>query len=255
MVHTGEAHAPSKRSKSTCSRGNSSPVASQVWASAPARSASSAAMSAARSRSRPGSSSTTKASEPNRSVMISSVSISHGSHDSIPSEELALGQPLPLFSTPGAGGHQPLRRGPHRRHRPHFPSGEDHRFIQRVGGPLVGHRELGEAVHLVAPQVDPHRAVGGGREHVHDGAPHREHPPVLHLHVAPVAPGGQIGHQSVEVNAVAPTPPPPARRRRNRTLGAGAGPEPGPPAPAGTATDREAAKWPGSAAPSFPHRG
>ena len=54
-------------------------------------------------------------------------------------------------------------------------------------GPLVGHGELGQAVDLVAPQVDAHRHVGGGGEHVDDRAPHGHLAPVLDLVLAAVA--------------------------------------------------------------------
>ena len=120
-----------------------------------------------------------------------------------PVEELALRQALPLLPTPGAGGHQPLGRGPNRRHWPHLPSRKYLNLLPRLGGTLIGHRELGEAVNLIAPQIDADRAVGGRREHIHDGTPHREHAPVLHLHIAPVAPAGQVSGQLAQINPIA----------------------------------------------------
>ena len=61
--------------------------------------------------------------------------------------------------------------------------------------PLVAHRERGQAVHLVAPQIDAHRHVGRGGEDVDDAAAHREFAAVLHLVLAPVAHGHELGQQ------------------------------------------------------------
>ena len=46
-----------------------------------------------------------------------------------------------------------------------------HRLGQRA---LVGHGERAQLVDLVAEEVDAHRVVGDGREHVEDAAAHRE---------------------------------------------------------------------------------
>jgi len=66
---------------------------------------------------------------------------------------------------------------------------EDLDPVERVGGPLIGDRELGQAVDLVAPQVDADRRVRRRGVDVEDGASDREVAPVLHLGVAPVAVG------------------------------------------------------------------
>ncbi len=79
-----------RRSKGRCSRGKSSSspavVAPHVLARVEARSASSASRSAARSRMRRGSSSSTRASGPTRSNSTCSPSVSHGSQLSMPSK-------------------------------------------------------------------------------------------------------------------------------------------------------------------------
>ena len=66
-------------------------------------------------------------------------------------------------------------------------AGEDLYLGDVHRGPLVGHGELGQAVDLVAPQVDAHGHVGGGGEHVDDRAPHGHLAPVLDLVLPPVA--------------------------------------------------------------------
>ena len=76
----------SSRSKGRYSRGKSRPSAPHVVASAPARSASSSAISTARSRMRRGSTSSTLAPSGSKSTSTCSSAVSHGSHDSIPSK-------------------------------------------------------------------------------------------------------------------------------------------------------------------------
>ncbi len=52
--------------------------------------------------------------------------------------------------------------------------------LDLVEGPLVGHRERADLLHVVAPQLDPHRVLLGRREDVDDAAAHRELAALLH---------------------------------------------------------------------------
>ena len=115
-------------------------------------------------------------------------------------EDLPLRQALPLLAAPRLGGDQPLGPGPHLLGGQQLPTGEHLHPLEGVRGPLVAHRELGEPVDLVAPEIDAHRAVGRGREHVDDRAPHGELAPVLHHLLAAVA---GIDERSYEVVAIA----------------------------------------------------
>ena len=107
----------SSRSKGRCRCGNVAARghAPRRRARCAARSASSARMSAARSRMRRGSISRTCASSGSRSSEECSPSASHGSHDSMPSNVEALGEPLPLLAAPRLGADERARPGPGRR--------------------------------------------------------------------------------------------------------------------------------------------
>ena len=91
IVRTGASVCVSRRSKGRCSRGQppladfDARVAPHVCARLAASAASSSSSSAARSRMRRGSTSATSASRPTRSNNTCSPSVSHGSHDSMPS--------------------------------------------------------------------------------------------------------------------------------------------------------------------------
>ena len=65
---------------------------------------------------------------------------------------------------------------------------------------MVADRERGQPVHLVAPQVDADGRVGGGGEDVDDAAAHRELATVLHLMLAPVPHGHQLGKELTHVD-------------------------------------------------------
>jgi hypothetical protein len=65
-------------------------------------------------------------------------------------------------------------------------------------GALVGDGEHPHLGHLVAPELDAHRVLGGGREHVEDAAAHRELSPLAD-HVDPgVGQGDQAFDDLVE---------------------------------------------------------
>ena len=118
-------------------------------------------------------------------------------------EELARRQPVPLLAAPGLGGHQAGGPGPGLRTGPQLPARVHLHPLDRGDGALVAHGELGDPVHLVAPEVDPHRGGGGGRVDVDDGAPHRHLPPALDLVLPPVAEGGQLLEEFDGVDHVA----------------------------------------------------
>ena len=111
-----------------------------------------------------------------------------------------LGQLLPLLPSPRLGANQLVGPGPHLVGGEQLAAAEDLDAGHVAGRALGVDRELGEAVHLVAPQVDAHRHVGGGREHVDDRSPHRHLAPVLDLVLAAVAGGDERGQQVVRVD-------------------------------------------------------
>ena len=120
-------------------------------------------------------------------------------------EDLALREPLPLLAAPRLQRDEPLGPLAHLVGGQQLAAAEDLDHLEVVGGALVAHRELGEPVDLVAPQVDAHGPVGGGREHVDDRAAHGERPAVLHHLLAVVAGADQRGDQLVAV-ALLPRP-------------------------------------------------
>ncbi len=90
---------------------------------------------------------------------------------------------------------------------------------------LVADGERGEAVDLVAPQVDADRLVRRRGEHVDDAAAHRELPAVLDLVLAPVPARHQLGQRAHRARAGRPartttgavSPSGPSRWSRART--------------------------------------
>ncbi len=81
-----------------------------------------------------------------------------------------------------------------------LPAGEELHLGAVDGGALVGHRELAQAVDLVAPEVDADRLVGGGREDVDDRAPHGDLAPVLDLVLPAVAEVDELLDQALLVD-------------------------------------------------------
>ena len=90
---------------------------------------------------------------------------------------------------------------------------DDRRQVVRRA--LVADGEGGQPVDLVAPQVDAHRHVGRGGEHVDDPPAHGELPAVLDLVLAPVALVHQPVQQRVEVDLI-PAPDDDGRVRVER---------------------------------------
>ena len=117
-------------------------------------------------------------------------------------ELVAVGQPVPLVATPRLGPDQAGGPVTHGLVGDQLAAAEQLDGPQVVDGALVGHVEPGQPVDLVAPQVDAHRLVGGGREDVDDPAPHGQLPAVLDDGLASVAHGHQLADQLGHVDAV-----------------------------------------------------
>ena len=172
------------------------------WRASRPATASSSSSSCARSRMRFGSTSSTSAVSGRRSGRRCSRSVSHGSHDSMPSNTWPSAR-RSHCSRPTAASRRARRRGPHLVGGQQLAGREDPRLGDVVGGALVGDRERGQAVDLVAPEVDAHRMVVGRRVHVDDRAAHRDLAARLDLVLAPVAAGDEARDQLVAVDLVA----------------------------------------------------
>ena len=118
-------------------------------------------------------------------------------------EQGTLGESLPLLPAPRLGGDELGRPGPHVVGGDELAGREDQGGGEIAGGSLVVDAERGEAVDLVAPQVDPDRAVGGRREHVDDRSPAGELAPVLDQLLPPVAELDEAVGELVGVDDVA----------------------------------------------------
>ena len=118
----------------------------------------------------------------------------------------ALGQPLPLLAAPRLGGDEPCGRGSDVVGRHQLAGREDHDLVEVVGRALVVDAERGEAVDLVAPQVDADRGVGGRGEHVDDRAAAGELAAVLDEFLAAIAELDEASRR-----ARRDRPPPPGR--------------------------------------------
>ncbi len=117
-------------------------------------------------------------------------------------EHLPLGKTFPVLGSPRLLGDEfagPLTDAVVGQQ---FAAGEHLDLSHVDGGPLVGDRELGQSVDIVAPQVDAHRNVGGGRKHVHDRAPHRHLATVLDLVLTAVPHAHQLLDQFGGVDPV-----------------------------------------------------
>ena len=135
-----------------------------------------------------------------RSASSRSAPASHGSHDSMPSKVWPSARRSHCSRPQGSDARRAAARSRT------SSVGSSSRQAKRShlgalgGGALVGHRELGQAVDLVAPQVDAHRLVGGGGEHVDDRAPHGDLAPVLDLVLPAVAEVDQLADQVLLVD-------------------------------------------------------
>ena len=190
------------RSKGTWRRGKlSSPpvLAPQVAARVSASAASSSSSWTARSRIRRGSTRTTCAPAGSRSGSTVLVVEDDGSHDSMPSNCSPSARRSRLRRPPGPAAHRAPAAARTLRRWDELPAPEEDDGVEVGRRSLVADGERGQAVDLVAPQVDAHRHVGGGREHVDDAAPHGELAAVLDLVLAAVArarPGGPAARRA-----------------------------------------------------------
>ncbi len=102
-------------------------------------------------------------------------------------EHLPGREALPLLGAPAGLGEQ--RGGPvaHLGGGEQLPGGEGAHRVQLVGRALIGDRERGETLDVVAPQVDPHRVVVDDRVQVDDRAAHRHLATGLDLVLAAVS--------------------------------------------------------------------
>jgi hypothetical protein len=117
-------------------------------------------------------------------------------------EEEALPEPLPLLAAPRLGADELRRAGPHLVGRDQLAGGEDAGLSKFVDRALVAGAEAGEAVDLVAPQIDADRVVTRRREDVDDRPPAGELAAVLDELLAPVAELGEAGDELVGVDDV-----------------------------------------------------
>ena len=135
-----------------------------------------------------------------------------------PFEERPLGDALPLLPSPRLAGDQaagPLTQVVARQQ---LACREDQRLGKVADGPLVVDPERGQSVDLIAPQVDTHGGVTGGREHVDDRSSAGELSTVLDQFLAAVPEVDEPVDELVGIDdgAVA---------HRDRLGGQGAGPE------------------------------
>ena len=138
-----------------------------------------------------------------RSNSTCSPSVSHGSHDSMPSNVSPSASRSHCSRPHGCSATRRPARGAHLVGGQQLAAREDLACVEVDGRALVGDRELGEPVDLVAPQVDAHGTVGGRREHVDDRASHGDLAAVLDLVLAPVAGVHQRGDELVAVAPLA----------------------------------------------------
>ena len=116
-------------------------------------------------------------------------------------ERLAVSQSLPLLAAPGIALPQLGGTGAHVVGRQQLAYREQPHLGEVAVRPLIGHRELREAVDLVTPEIDAHRMIRGGRVDVDDRAAHRELAARFHLVLAPVAHRDQPFHELVTIQA------------------------------------------------------
>ena len=152
-----------------------------------------------------GSHTSTRASASSRSGRSALVGREPGQPRLHPVEVLPLGEAFPLLGAPPG----PVRSSAAARSRTSgvassSRAGNTSTDSRSSGGALVGDRERGEPVDVVAPQVDAHRMVVGDRVHVDDRAAHRDLAARLDLVLAPVAERDEPLDQLVAVDASRP---------------------------------------------------
>ncbi len=118
-------------------------------------------------------------------------------------EHETFGEPLPLLSAPRLDGDQGRRPLAHLVGREELTRREDVGLGDVGGRPLVVDRELREAIHFVAPQVDAHRRVRRRREHVDDRPPEGDLPAVLDEVLASIARSHELGDELGRIHLLA----------------------------------------------------
>ena len=117
-------------------------------------------------------------------------------------ELVAVGEALPLVAPPRCRPHQ-LGRPPAGHLVGHqLAAAEELHRSDVLDRALVRHVEAGEPIDLVPPKVEADRLVRGGREDIHDAAPHGQLPAVLDDRLAAVAHGHQADHQLIDHDPV-----------------------------------------------------
>ncbi len=110
-------------------------------------------------------------------------------------EQLARREAFPGSPPPGRLRDQGLRPRSGRVGREDLPASIEQDAVDLLDGPLVGGIEDGQAVDLVAPQIDPHGEIRGGGKDVDDPAPDRQLAPMLDLVLPAVAQRHEPLHQ------------------------------------------------------------
>ena len=111
----------------------------------------------------------------------------------------SVGETLPLLAPPGLARDEPVGALADLVARQELPTREDDHAFERVRRALIAHRELAEAIDLVAPQVDAHGGVGGRREDVDDRAADGDLAAMFHLFLTAVARLHERGHELVAI--------------------------------------------------------
>ena len=134
-----------------------------------------------------------------RSGSRCSSALSHGSHDSMPSNVAPSARRSHCSRPHGCVGSSSARAGAHLVRREQLAHREDRRGLDLGGGTLIGDRELGETIDLVTPEVDSNRVVGRRRVDVDDRATHRDLAAGLDLVLPPIAHADKAGDELVAV--------------------------------------------------------
>ena len=108
-----------------------------------------------------------------------------------------------MLATPGLRSDERCRPFAHLVGREELAAGEDLDLCPVDRCPLIDHRELGEAIDVVTPQVDAHRRIGSAREHVDDRAAHGELPAMLDLMLTAVPDAHQLTHELGRIQRIA----------------------------------------------------
>ncbi|CAB4533844.1 unannotated protein [freshwater metagenome] len=118
-------------------------------------------------------------------------------------ENLAIGQPLPLLSSPWLRGQQLLGALAHLCRGQQFSGGKHHKLLQIYCRALIGYRELRQTLNLVPPKVDPNRHICSSWEHVNNRAANGNFTPVFHLIFTPIPTENKLLDQRERIDLIA----------------------------------------------------